>query len=488
MKITEFLKLISPYINLCGNIMDESRVVKKLSVDSREVDDKTVFFCLKGEKADGHSYIDRSIKKGVAVIVGEKDLKIDNYIKVGSTRKTLEAISSSFYGDPQNFLKMIGITGTNGKTTVSYMIENGLKEITPTAVIGTLGYKIEDKTVYVPNTTPFIWKWYELLSEIREHNVKTVVAEISSHGLDQDRIKGTLFDVAVFTNLSRDHLDYHKDEESYYQAKKKLFTCYLKKEGRAVINIDTPYGSRLFNELPCEMDKKSVSLKDKNSALYVEIISESPTGTFVNFNYKGEAAKGHVSMIGRFNVYNAACAVMAVEKFAGFKKAVENVCVKTVVSGRMEMVGGKPVFIDYAHTPDALCNILSSVKKSAEKGRIIVVFGAGGDRDKGKRKEMGKIVSEMADIAIVTDDNPRTENPQDIVKEIVDGFLKNECQKVVIHDRRKAIRHAVKLMKEDDIVIIAGKGAEDYQIVGTEKQRFSDKEEVEIILRELKDV
>jgi UDP-N-acetylmuramoyl-L-alanyl-D-glutamate--2,6-diaminopimelate ligase len=487
MKVSEFLELLFPFGILEIKSCDE-REIEKITVDSREVDSKSVFFCIKGEKFDGHDFIDSASENGAVLIVGEKNIKKDNYIQVRSSLKILLDISSVFYGNPQKDLKLIGITGTNGKTTVSYLIDNGFRDNFSTAVIGTLGYKIGENNFPGVNTTPFVWKWYELLAKIRSENVGIVISEVSSHGLDQKRIEGTEFDVGVFTNLSRDHLDYHKNLEDYYQAKKKLFTVHLKKEGRAVVNIDCPYGKRLYSELPEYLEKVSVSLQDKKADLFIVIKKESSVGTEAIFYYEKDEKEILINMIGRFNVYNAGCAVMAVEKFLDFEKAAEKVCGKIVVPGRMEMVGESSVFVDYAHTPDALFNILSSVKESVGNGKIIVVFGAGGDRDRGKRAEMGRVVCQLANIAIITDDNPRTENPKEIVGEILNGFIDGKCEKRVIHDRRKAIDYAVRTMKKEDVVIIAGKGAENYQIIGNEKFRFSDKEEVEKTFRELKNV
>jgi len=487
MKTIEFIKLISNYITGKEPVFPDTEI-SRITVDSREVGKGAVFFCIKGERSDGHDFIKAAFDRGAVIVAGEQPLVIDNYVCLKSVPDTLKAISAQFYGNPQKKLKMVGITGTNGKTTTSYMIENGLKDIGRTAVIGTLGYKIPGAVISAPNTTPFIWKWYELLAEMVSCNVENVVAEVSSHGLDQGRVEGTQFEVAVFTNLSRDHLDYHHNIDSYFNAKKKLFTHHLKKDGLAVINIDNFYGRKLYDELPADICRKSISLENSSADLYVQIKKEGNRGTDVIFNFSNKKIEKTVPMIGRFNVYNTACAILSCEPYLGFDESVNKVCGKIVVPGRMEMVGEKAIYIDYAHTPDALSNILKAAKEVSDKGRVIVLFGAGGDRDKGKRPEMGKVVSMMADIAIITDDNPRTENPDEIIEQIKEGCINSKCEIEVIRDRKSAIRRGIDIMSGNDILIIAGKGAENYQITGTEKRYFSDREEVETYLEELKNV
>ncbi len=478
MKLNKFIKLISKYI-ISEKVVLKDVVLTNITADSREALLGSVFFCIRGENADGHDFVDQAFKNGAFLAVGENSVDRENYIRVESALSVLKEVSAIFYDNPQNKLKMIGVTGTNGKTTITHMIESGLENRLKCGVIGTLGYKFSDKVLEARNTTPFIWKWYELLNKMVLDKFEVVVSEISSHGLEQERVAGTKFDVAVFTNLSRDHMDYHFDMESYYRAKKKLFEEHLKEEGVAVINVDDIYGERLYSELSDKANKVAVSLKKKGVDLYVDVKEQTLNGSVVIFKYKDKSLKKLIPMAGRFNVYNAACSIMACERFTGFELSVANICKKISVPGRMEEIKNESVYIDYAHTPDALENILSTIKEVAGSGRIIVVFGAGGNRDKGKRPEMGRVVCKYADIVFITDDNPRNEDPSAIVTDIKSGCSQHLCDIHVIHDRSEAIKKAIDLKRRDDVVIIAGKGAENYQITKHGKKFFSDKLEVE---------
>lgn len=487
MKTNEFLEIIRPFIVKKHEMFFPVELLK-ITADSRDVCEGTVFFCIKGQKTDGHKFAGNAALQGASIIIGEDVLDIDRYIQVSSVKDILKAVSPVFYGHLDSKMKMIAVTGTNGKTSTTYIIDNILRSKFNCGVIGTLGYRYGKKNIEAANTTPLNWKWYSLLNEMLQEGVDVVISEVSSHSIEEERIEKTLFDAAVFTNLTIDHLDFHKNLENYFNAKKKLFTNHLKKDGTAIINIDDEYGKRLFDELPEEVKKIRISVTDKNAELYLKIEKADISGSTVSFNFYGVTKKIHIPLVGKFNVYNAAGAFAVSCIFAGIDHCVNEIEKSVAVPGRLEKVGKNPVYIDYAHTPDALENVLSTIRDLIHDGRIITVFGAGGDRDKGKRPIMGEVVSRLSDMIIITDDNPRTEDPDVIISEILSGCNSGNKVIEVIHDRRSAIRRAIDLNNGRDVILIAGKGAENYQITKNGKKIFSDKEEVEKYLEELQHV
>ncbi|HNW81278.1 MAG TPA: UDP-N-acetylmuramoyl-L-alanyl-D-glutamate--2,6-diaminopimelate ligase [bacterium] len=487
MRTNDFLKIAGPFILTAVN-GDLPSDLMNITADSREVKPGTVFFCLRGHNSDGHKYISSAVEKGASIVVGEDEVDASGYLRVSSVEKFLKAVSPLFYDHPEKKMKMIAVTGTNGKTSTTYIIENILKGKFSCGVTGTLGYRYPGRVIDAANTTPQNWKWYSLLNEMQNAGVEVVISEVSSHAIEEERIETTKFDIAVFTNLTMDHLDFHKDLENYFKAKKKLFTKHLKDNGTAIINIDDEYGLRLNRELPDNIRKISISTMNVNADLYIEIKDTGIDGSSVIFKY-GNARHGvHIPLAGRFNIYNTASGFIAAMIVAGSEYSLKEVSKKIIVPGRLEKVGSNPVYIDYAHTPDALENVLSTLKGLNSKGRIITVFGAGGDRDRGKRPVMGEIVSKLSDIVIITDDNPRTEDPETIINEILSGCNSGNKVIEVIHDRKTAIRRAIDVRNGLDVILIAGKGAENYQITKEGKRFFSDKEEVEKYLEELQHV
>ena len=481
MKTTDFIALISKF-TLTSPLFEKNEDLGKITADSREVMPGTVFFCIKGANSDGHDFIGQAFEKGASLVVGEKECGTPGYIRVSSVKDVLKAVLPGFYGEPDKKMKMIGVTGTNGKTSTTFILENMLQEDMSCGVIGTLNYKYAGKLIPAQNTTPLNWKWYSLLDDMKRSGVEAVISEVSSHALEENRIEKTMFDAAIFTNLTRDHLDFHKTFENYYQAKKKLFTEHLKCGGTAVINIDDDGGRRLSEEL-AGINQIRISEKDKSAELFMKIEDMSDHGSEVVFTLGGISKKVFIPLVGNFNIYNTAGAFAAATLLIGKGSAFERIGKSVSVPGRLEKVGRHAVYIDYAHTPDAMENVLVTLRKLGIYEKIIIVFGAGGDRDSGKRPIMGETACRFADKIIVTDDNPRTEDPEKIIRDILAGCPK-DSDVTVINDRAAAIRKAVGMKGERDVVLIAGKGAENYQITKSGKKFFSDRLEAEKSLGE----
>ncbi|MGL6342395.1 MAG: UDP-N-acetylmuramoyl-L-alanyl-D-glutamate--2,6-diaminopimelate ligase [Waterburya sp.] len=393
---------------------------------------------------------------------------------------TCSAIAAAFYDYPASKLKTVGVTGTNGKTTTSHLIEYFLLQAQqPTALLGTLYTRWQGYSQTATHTTPFAVELQAQLADAVKAGNKYTVMEVSSHALAQGRVKGCGFEVAVFTNLTQDHLDYHQDMEDYFQAKALLFTPeYL--QGKAIINSDDPYGQRLVKQL----DSSQVwtySVNDQTADLYTSNLNYQPTGVSGILHTPVGEVEFNSPLVGQFNLANLLAAVgAALHLGLDLKLLAARLPQFTGVPGRMERVQVSPkqdisVIVDYAHTPDSLENLLKAARPFIT-GKMICVFGCGGDRDRTKRPLMGKIAAELADVAVVTSDNPRTENPEQILKDVVAG-IPDHIQPIVIGDRAKAIATAIQDAQPGDGVLIAGKGHEDYQILGTEKIHFDDREQ-----------
>lgn len=476
MRLAELKRRIA-YEMIADNAPDDDVEVRDIAVDSRRVTPGDLFFAVPGEKADGHDFIIQAFERGAVAAVGVRDLPLSGYVRVADIHETLRAVSPAVYGDPQKDMHFIGVTGTNGKTTTTHIIEKILSAVSPTGIIGTLGYRWGGRTVPPENTTPFPWTWYRTLAAMRRDGVRFVASEVSSHALDQDRIAGTQFDAAVFTNFTRDHLDYHRTEEAYFAAKRRLFDEYLRNGGLAVVNLDDPKGRELMRLLDGKRPLATFSVADRSADLWVKQAVARGAGYELLLSYRGDDIAARLDLPGRFNISNLLGALLAVSPWVEPAQAAA-FAAGVVVPGRMERVGARGrIFVDYAHSPDALEKVLAAAKDFCAGGRLIVVFGAGGDRDKGKRPLMGGIAAKYADAIIVTSDNPRTEKPDAIIAEIVGGIGRKEGVEVV-PDRSAAIKRALTLMHDEDVVLVAGKGDEDYQIVGTEKRHFSDREEI----------
>lgn len=446
---------------------------KGMEYDSRKIKDGDIFVALEGSISDGHKYIKQAIENGAKGVLVSKKVEPEfpvEYILVKDLRKNLGKIASNFYGYPQKKLKIIGITGTNGKTTSTYLLESILgKE--KVARIGTVEYKIGDEVIEAPNTTPESLDIVKMCKKAVEKGLEYLVMEVSSHALSLGRVDMLEFDVASFTNLTLDHLDYHENMDNYFQAKRKLFTM-LKDSKKSSINIDDIYGDRLYKEF----GGYSYSLT-KSADLTGEIVEFHSDGQFVRLNLMGEMFEEKLAILGRYNLYNV-LGVIGIALQLGIGKNIILEKLKDIkgAPGRFELVNcGQDyiVVVDYAHTGDALENILKSINE-LKKGRVITVFGCGGDRDATKRPIMGEITQRLSDIAILTSDNPRTENPHLIIEDVKKGM--NGDHYLVEEDREQAIVKAIEIAQKNDIILIAGKGHETYQILGRKKIHFDDRE------------
>ena len=449
--------------------------ITSITDDTRKVTKGSLFFCVKGGSFDGHTAAAEMLEKGAAAVVCEHDLGLgDKQIITENSRRLYGLACSAWFGHPEKKLRMIGVTGTNGKTTITNVIKyilmkNGHK----TGIVGTIRNEIGDEVIHTENTTPMAYDLMALFDRMVKEGCEYVVMEVSSFGLVQNRIGASWFETAVFTNLTQDHLDYHKDMENYYQAKKMLFDiCDC-----AIINTDDEYGKRLFSEINC--DKLSFSVKG-NADFTADGIKIKSTGSSFWFCKDGKSHLVKCRMPGAFNVSNLTAA-MAVCMRAGIAvddmiSAVEEY---NGVKGRCEVIPtGRDftVICDYAHTPDAVENILRSVKEYTEN-RLICLFGCGGNRDAAKRPKMAAAAAKYADKLIVTSDNPRNEAPELIIKEILTGLENSDIPYDVVVDRREAIYHALKIAEKGDIIVLAGKGHEDYQILaGMEHIHFDERE------------
>ncbi len=447
-----------------------------IKTDSRKVQKGDTFVAIKGATVDGHDYIESAIKNGATKIICEHgNYDVDTLI-VSDTKEYLQNYIVSNFKEEVNKLDIIGITGTNGKTTTSYLTYQMLNKLgVKTAYIGTIGFYIDDDIKELPNTTPEILEVYSMLIEALEKGCKVVVMEVSSHALALKRVEGLNFKIEAFTNLTEDHLDYHKTMENYLNAKLKILE-QLKNDGTIIVNNDDEYG-KYFKQ-------KNFQTIGFNESNYQILNYESNTdGTNINFQYNDNVYSVKTNLRGRFNVYNymTTLAIVNIYKF----ELDEIISITKDIyppKGRCEQVTIRDAaaIIDYAHTPDAVEKIINSFLEN-KKGRIITIVGCGGDRDPMKRPIMGKIATEKSDYVIFTNDNPRTEDPNAIMNDIIAGVSKNNYE--VILDRKSAINKGLSLLKTNDTLLILGKGHEDYQIIGHEKHHLDDKE---IVLEYLK--
>ena len=455
--------------------------VRELVYNSRKVKHGDVFCCIMGTFADGHKYAQQAVDAGAAALVVERKLDIDvPQILVEDTRIAMAEMAAAYYGYPSREMQMIGVTGTNGKTSTTYMLKAIAERMgKKVGLIGTIRNMIGDIIIDTERTTPESVDLQRILRQMKDEKVDVVIMEVSSHSLDQKRVHGIEYDVGEFTNLTQDHLDYHKTFESYFNAKKLLF----RQSEMAVINRDDPYAERMMEGLDIPIMTFGIREKADVTASEIDITTR---GVQFDFNYKNITSRFNVPIPGLFSVFNAiGAATVALSlgwNLDSIKYGLEHMM---SVSGRLEpLPTGKnefTVLLDYAHTPDALENVLKTVKGFAT-GRIVTLFGCGGDRDHAKRPIMGEIAGRFSDFAIVTSDNPRTENPMDIINSIVEGVKKSGCEYVVIENRREAIEYALKNARKNDVIILAGKGHENYQEINGGKHHFDEKEIVAEIL------
>ena len=471
--IMKFLKEIFPEA--------QSQIqVKNLVFDSRLVKEGSVFFAIKGSNQDGHLHLESAVKnKASALVVSSaervpKDFK-GEVLVVSDTRQAMSAAARAFFGDPSSTMKLFGVTGTNGKTTCAYMFEAMMTNLgSPTGVMGTIDHHFKSKVWKSSLTTPDVIGVFERLKDFRDLGSRSVAMEVSSHALDQRRVEGLEFDVALWTNLTRDHLDYHGTLEKYFQAKEILFRDHLKKGGVALINSDDSLLSKVQVSKNAEIFRYG-----RQGDFQFDKVDLSLAGSTFQFSSPFGSDLVEISTPGLHNVANA-CGVLAAGLCLGqpFNKVTESLRSFKGAPGRLELVHSKPyVFVDYAHTPDALASSLSSLhhlKKAGQK--IIAVFGFGGDRDRGKRPLMVREALLFADHVVLTSDNPRHEDPEQILRDgLPQDLFHLKGTKVDLEvDRRKGIHKALQRASEGDVILIAGKGHEDYQIIGDQRLPFSD--------------
>lgn len=458
-----------------------NRVVSNITFDSRKVKENGLYVAVKGIAVNGHDFIDVAISNGATIIVceflPEKLVENITYIKVKNSVKTLGYLASNFYGNPSEKLTLVGITGTNGKTSVSTLLYNVFSKLGyKCALISTVEYRIADEVLPSTHTTPDIITLNKILAKAVEQGCKYAFMEVSSHGIHQYRTEGLQFKVGGFTNITHDHLDYHKTFDEYIKTKKRFFDD-LNENAIAITNIDDKNGSVMLQN--CKAKKKSYALKTM-ADFHGKLLEVDFNGMLLNFDGK----EFWTTLTGKFNVYNLLL-VFAIAKELGFEdsKILTVISQLERVNGRFETFkseGGIIFVVDYAHTPDALENVLDSINEIRTKNeRLITVFGCGGDRDKAKRPEMGKIATRKSTLAIITSDNPRKENPNDIIKEIEQGVeAQNYSKYISISDRKEAIKMAIKFAEPKDIVLVAGKGHENYQEINGVKHYFDDKETI----------
>ncbi|MDE0151434.1 MAG: UDP-N-acetylmuramoyl-L-alanyl-D-glutamate--2,6-diaminopimelate ligase [Bdellovibrionales bacterium] len=452
----------------------------KIQDDSRAVQKGDVFIAVKGFRRDGHIFIPEAVKNGAQTLVVEDKENIPSdfegsVYKVDSTKKIRSQLLNQYYNSPSEKMFCIGVTGTNGKTTTTYMIEHILSaKGWNTGVIGTINHHLNGKVWSSHLTTPNSVELYERLSDFRRLSAQAVVMEVSSIGLDQNRIDGVDFNIAVFTNFTQDHLDYHKDMASYFKAKTKFFEL-IKESGSncmAVLNTDDEHIYNYSKTIPLSF----VSYGKSGEHFSYEIFHEGLDGIKCNMFYNGDKIPMQLPLIGSHNASNAMAAI-AVAVAAGFSFEKSIKCLESFkgVPGRLERIHPSYVFVDYAHTSHALENALQSLQKARKKDqKIIVVFGCGGGRDQGKRKDMGHVAHHYADSIVITSDNPRDENPDKIVQDILQGIPQKDSHVFVHLDRKTAIQKGLEMAQDQDIVLIAGKGHESKQIIGEKEIEFSD--------------
>ena len=475
--------------------------IKAVNYDSREVELGSAFVCIRGVANDGHDFAQSAVERGAVAVIAQSPGAVADLpahvtrVFVDDTRLALALMADEFYGHPSREMMLVGITGTNGKTTVAHLVADLLREAgyKSVGIIGTLGAATE-KTYYdTGRTTPESLDLQRLLADFLDGGSEAVVMEVSSHALAQQRVAGCAFDAGIFTNLTQDHLDFHGDMEEYFAAKTKLFTDVARaseahKSFGAVFPTDDRYGVRLTQ---LDSDTPFITYGIENEAhVKAEAVVLRPNGTsFVARTSSGDIPFD-VKLTGRFNVQNLLAAIAF-----GVLKGMPAAQIQSAMQranapeGRMEVIDEGQDFtvaVDYAHTPDGLKNVLATVKEFT-RGRLICVFGCGGDRDRTKRPQMGAIAASLADVVVVTSDNPRTEDPNRIIDDVLEGTSGSHCEVQVEVDRRKAIELALELAQKGDFVLIAGKGHETYQIFKERTIHFDDREVVREALEHLKD-
>ena len=472
MKLKDLLKDID-IIEMTASMDAE---ISGISYDSRKTKSGDAFVAIVGFESDGHNYIPSAAEMGAAVVFCERKPQLDiPYVMVENCRYALAIASRNYFGNPASDMTVIGITGTNGKTTTTYLLKHLLeaKLDAKVGLVGTNGNMIGDEFIHTERTTPESYELQQLFREMADSGCTHVVMEVSSHSLVLNRVAGIEFAVGAFTNLTQDHLDFHHTMEEYAKAKAKLFgMCKV-----GCINADDEWHGVMCENASCKLF--TYSAENNAASLAAKDIRLSASGVKFCAVTENELAHVKLAIPGKFSVYNALGVIsIGIALGVSLSECADAIASARGVKGRMEVVptdGDYTILIDYAHTPDALENALKALR-SSEKGRLVVLFGCGGDRDRTKRPIMGAIAADNADFVIVTSDNPRTEDPQEIINEIVSGIKVKKNRYKVICDREEAIKWAIDNHMPDDVILLAGKGHEDYQVVGHEKHHMDERE------------
>lgn len=499
-------------INITYITGDRNPTIQGVVSDHRKVKPGYAFVCYQGLNVDGHNYIAGAIQNGATAIISEKfipDLSENISVVVTSNGRIAQAVcAANWHGNPAKRLNLIGITGTNGKTSTAHLTYGILKEQRlKTAVLGTIGHSFDlqntvngnVKSVEIPAilTTPDPYELQAIFKELVDSGIENVIMETSSQGLAQHRLYGLTFDTAVFTNLTQDHMDYHENMENYFSAKLMLFK-QLSPQGLAILNLDSPVTPKITEHLP-DNNVLTYGLTDEADLVAKNVETTLKHLSFTAYNKGAFNKEQHqelrkiratIQLLGTYNTYNALAAIGVGLKYNCSIEAIQNGLFSTVVPGRFENVSSNStysknfaVIVDYAHTPDGLENVLTAARDISE-GRLISVFGCGGDRDKSKRPKMGKISTQIADFSVITSDNPRTEDPNVIISDIVSGLPK-DTDYVCVPDRKSAIQHAIMDANSGDVVVIAGKGHEDYQEINGKRHPFDDRVIASKVLQQL---
>ena len=487
MKIQELLG----GIEIIGMTGSEELQVSGISYDSRKVQPGHLFFALKGETTDGHRFIRSALNSGAVAVVHEEALQgmddlmaAASFIRVHDTRKALGLASQTWYHTPSRSLTVIGVTGTNGKTTTTYILKEILEAWgKKVGLIGTIQYMIGEAVYQATHTTPESLEFQELLHHMLAAGCSHVVTEVSSHALSQKRVDGTVFRAGIFTNLTRDHLDFHGTMDNYFLSKQRFFTELLQERAIAVINNDDPWGRRLAESIAAQVYTYGL---ESGADLLASEIKTSFDGLNFRITTRGRTYNAASPLVGLPNVYNIlAAAGAAAAVGVPWNVIMDGIRRSPAIRGRFEKVDAGQKFlaiIDYAHTEDALERLIYTAR-GLTKGKIITVFGCGGNRDRGKRPRMGAIATRLSDFVIITSDNPRSENPDEIIREVETGATRRNY--LTEPDRKEAIKRAVLMAENNDIVLIAGKGHEAYQEIGGKRFPFNDREVVEESIRHL---